>query len=411
MSTTLATVDAIFKRNYNEGSDVLIKQQNLSAPQWGKWKKSSLKPSPQGIYNPVTMQGNENGGAINENEGFQQPASLVPVQPSISSKTVVWPFQITGSVIRQSETDATAFVKGLDAQQKDNLARMYSDLNRQSWGTGTGQITLANGAGAATFSLVVDNPYPFRQGMLIDAFATLGGAKQINGALVSYVDLNTSTITLATSGFSGTSPGPFTWNDNAIICKHGVCDGVTSLANAKELTGWQAICDTTTYSTSFEGVSVSTYSQWQGNVISAAGAPVSQDLLQRTFNRCAIVGGTKPTKLVSNYGQARNFLNTELVKTRYADGEVDAGNVVLKWGTMEWMIDWTYPIGELAMMNEDGIEKFQTNDVKLSDLPGQTLYQIVGKDAIGGYYVYQGNLGTWKRNDQARLADLSEPTF
>lgn len=411
MSTTLSTVDAIFKRNYNEGSDVLIKQQNLSAPQWGKWKKSSLKPSGQGIWNPVIMEGNENGGAINENEGFQQPGSLVPVQPTITARRVVWPFQITGSVIRQSETDATAFVRGLDAQQKDNLSRMYADLNRQSWGTGTGQISLANGAGSATYTLVVDNPYPFRQGMLIDAFVTLGGAKQINGAKIANIDITTSTLTLVTSGYPGTTAGPYTWSDNAIICKHNVCDGVTSVADAKELTGWQAICDTTTYSTSFENIPVSTYGQWQGNVISAAGAPVSQDLLQRTFNRCAIVGGSTPTKLVSNYGQARNFLNSELVKTRYEGGEVDAGNVVLKWGTMEWMIDWTYPIGELGMMNEDGIQKFQTSDVKLSDLPGQTLYQVVGKDAIAGYYIYEGNLGAWKRNNQARLIDLSEPSF
>lgn len=408
MSTTLSSVDAIFKRNYNEGSDVLIKQQNLKAPQWGKWKKSSLKPSPQGIFNPVTMQGNENGGAINENEGFQNPASLVPVQPSITAKLVVWPFQVSGSVIRQSETDATAFIKGLDAQQQDNLGRMYSDLNRQSWGTGTGQITLANGAGVASVTLIVDNVLPFRQGMLIDLYDVLGGVRQVNGALITGINLNTNTLTIAFGGFD---PAPFTWSNNALICKHDVCNGVTSSANAKELMGWQGICDTTTFSTVFEGVAVATFSQWQGNVVSAALAPVSQDLLQRTFNRGGIVGGETPTKLVSNYGQARTFLNQELQKTRYEGGEVDAGNIVLKWGTMEWMIDWTYPITELAMMVEAGIEKFQTNDVKLSDLPGMSLYQVVGKDAVGGYYVYQGNLGTWKRNNQNRLIDLLEPTF
>lgn len=401
MPSTTATLDAIFKRNYNEGSDVLIKQQNLNAPQWGKWKKSPLKPSPQGIYNPVTMQGNENGGAINESQGFQNPASLVPVQPSITAKLVVWPFQVTGTAIRQSETDKVAFAKGLDAQQQDNLGRMYSDLNRQSWGTGTGQITLANGAATST-SLVVDNPYPFRIGMFIDAFATIGGAKEINNVQITNVVISTSTLTLASTQ---------TWSDNAIICKTTEMDGVTSQANAKELTGWQGICDTTTFSSTFEGVSVSAFPQWQGNVISASNSPVSQDLLQRTYNRTAIVGGNNPNKLVSNYGQARNFLNQELQKTRYEGGEVDAGNVVLKWGTMEWMIDWTYPISELGMMTQDGIEKFQTSDVKLSDLPGMSLYQIVGMDAVGGYYCYQGNLGTWKRNNQSRLIDLTEPTF
>lgn len=401
----LTQLDGIFKRNYNEGSDVLIKQQNLSAPMWGKWKKSALKPSAQGIYNPVTMQGNENGGAINEEEAFQEPTSIIPIQASIQSKTVVWPFQITGKVIRLSETDKVAFAKGLDAQQQDNLGRMYSDLNRQGWGTGTGQIDTAVGTGSGATALIVNNPFVFRVGMILDSYASLGGAKEIGavtGATITDINYSTATLTITPAQ---------TWSNASIIGKRNVLNGVTSLSNAKELTGWRAICDTTTFSTTFEGVSVSTYGQWKGNVVSAGTAPVSQDLLQRAYNQSAIIGGEKPDMLVSNHGQARTFLNTELQKTRYEGGEVDAGNVVLKWGTMEWMVDWTYPITELGMMVKNGIEKFQTNDVKLSDLPGQTLYQVVGRDSIAGYYVYEGNLGTWKRNNQTRLTALTEPTF
>lgn len=402
MGTNLANLDGAFKRNYNEGSDVMKEQQNLKAPMWSKWKVSDLKPSAQGIYSPVTMEGNEAGGAINEEEGFQNPDSVKPVQPTIASKTVVWPFQVTGKVIRLSETDKVAFAKGLDAQQKDNLGRMYSDLNRQSWGTGTGQITLANGAGVGATALIVDDIFPFRVGMRIDAFATLGGAKEISGIKITSINYTTSTLTLESAQ---------TWSDNAIICKKNVCDGVTSLANAKELTGWRAICDTTTYSTTFEGQSVTTYPQWMGNVIPGGTAPISQDLLQKTHNRGAIIGGQVPDTLVSNYGQARTFLNTELQKTRYEAGEVKAGSVVLKWGTMEWVVDHTYPINEIGMMVKDGIEKFQTRDVHLSELPGMGLYQITGRDAVGGYYVFEGNLGTWKRNEQNRLVDLTEPSF
>lgn len=400
--TNLTAVDGAFKRNYNEGSDVLIKQQNLKAPQWGKWKVSPLKPSPQGIYNPVVMEGNENGGAINEEEGFQTPGSILPVQPSIKAKLVVWPFQVTGSVIRQSETDKVAFAKGLDMQQQDNFGRMYSDLNRQSWGVGTGQISLANGAGSPSTSLVVDDPFGFRIGMYIDiwtALPTAGGTKQVSGVKITNINYSTFTLTIASS----------TWSDNAIICKKGVMDGMP--ADGKELTGWRAIADTTTYSSTFEGVTVSSYPQWVGNVISASTAPVSQDLLLRTFNRNAIIGGTIPDTLVSNYGQPRTFLNTELQKTRYEGGTVEAGNTVLKWGALTWVLDFTYPMFELGFMNSAGIEKFQTRDVHLSDLPGQSLYQVVGRDAIGGYYVYQGNMGTWKRNDQGRLIDLTEPSF
>ncbi len=397
--TDLASVDAIFKRNYNEGSDVLIKQQNLKAPMWGKWPKSPLKPSPQGIYNPVTMQGNENGGAINEEESFQAPASLTPVQPVIKAKLVVWPFQVTGSVIRQSETDKVAFAKGLDAQQQDNLGRMYNDLNRQSYGTGSGQIALTTNA-TTSVTVPVSDVFNFRAGMLIDSYASIGGTKEIDGVNIASVNYSASTLTLSASS---------TWSLGSIIVKKGV--QANAPTDGKELTGWRAICDTTTYSTTFEGVSTSTYSQWEGNVVSASSAPVSQDLLQKTYNQGAVIGGETADRLISNYGQPRTFLNTELNKTRYEGGTVAAGNTVLKWGPLEWLVDHTYPTAEIGMMVTSGIEKFQTKDVGLSDLPGQSLYQVQGKDAIGGYYVYQGNLGTWKRNNQCRLISLTEPTF
>ncbi len=403
MGANLTNLDAIFKRNYNEGSQVLMKQQNLKSPFWSKIKVSPLKPSAQGIYTPVVMRGNEAGGAINEEEGFQEPENLVAGQPYITSKTVVWPFTVTGKVIRLSENDKVAFAKGLDAQQQDNLGRMMSDLNRQALGVGTGQITLANGAGSGTAALIVDDPFPFRIGMKIDGYASIGGAKEIDGIAISAINYSTSTLTLASTQ---------TWSDNCIICKKNILAGVTSTAGPfKEIMGWRGICDTTTYSTTWEGVSASTYPEWQGNVVDASSAPVSNDLMQRTFNRSAIIGGEAPDTLMSNYGQARNFLATELQKTRYEPGEVKAGNTVLKWGTLEWLVDHTFPISEVGMMVSSHIEKFQTKDVHLSDLPGQSLYQVVGRDAIGGYYCYEGNIGGWKRNAHSRLISLTEPTW
>lgn len=404
-STNTTQFDGAFKRVYGEGSDVLIEQQNLNAPFFSTIKVASEKPSSQGIYNPVIMEGNENGGAINELEAFQEPTSVLPVQPSITSKTVVWPFQLSGKVMELSKTDKQAFATALDSQQQDNTKRITSDLNRQSQGVGTGQITLANGSGSAATALIVDDPFPFRIGMYIESYASLGGAKEVGvttAAKITAINLSTSTLTLSAAQ---------TWSDNSIICKKGVLDGVTSATNAKEMMGIRGIIDTTTFSTTFEGVSVSTYGQWQGNVIDASTAPVSQDLLQRTFNRVSIVSGEKPNLLQSNYGQARTFLNTELEKTRYEPGTIKGGNVVLKWGTMTWIVDHTSPINEVDFINTNHVKRFQTRDVHLADYDGKALSKVYGRDAVGGYYRFEGNIGTWARFKHGRLIGLTEPTF
>ncbi len=398
--STSTTLDGIFKRNYDEGSEVLEAQQNLKAPSFKKFSISPIKPTPQGIFMPVAMSGNELGSAINESEGFQNPGSLNPQQPQILAKLVVWPFTITGTAIELSETNKQAFVTALDAQMKDNMGRMASDLNRQSLNKGTGQLTLANGAGSGATALIVDNALPFRRGQKLDSYASIGGAKEIDGATVSAVNYATNTITITPAQ---------TWSDNSVVVKTPVQTGAPT--GGKELTGLQAICDTTTYSSTFEGLTVAANPEWIGNVIDASTAPVSQDLLQKAANRGVAIGGGDFNYLISNYGQMRNFVNTEIQKVRYEAAEIKGGHVVLKWNDKEWLIDKDYDLNEVGMYDLDHVERFQTRDTHIANLTGNNLYQIVGYDQVGGYYRYQGNMGTWKRNAHTRLIGLTEPAF
>ena len=401
MSST-TTLDGIFKQNYDTGSQVFEEQQNLMAYCWKKFKVSALKPTPQGIQMPVSMRGNESGSAINEEEGFRTPQSLQPIRPSITPKRVVWPFEVTGSAIELSETDKQAFAGAIDAQQKDNLARMMSDLNRQSLSAGTGQMSLVNGAVVVAAVVAVDNPFRFRANMVLDAFDTLagGGIKEIDARTVIAVDYDASTITFDQN---------VSCSDNAILVKAGIHDGAP--VDGKELSGLQKICDTTAFGNLFEGVDATTFPEWQGNVVDGLAAPISQNLLQRTEDRAAVVGGSRPDLLVSNYGQARTFLNTEIQKTRYEATKIEGGKTVLKWNNMEWMLEKDYDLGEVGLFNSNHVYKFQTKDVHLAQHDGKVVQRVTGFDKVAGYYVYYGNLGTWKRNAHARIINLQEPSF
>lgn len=392
--STSAQLDGIFKREYDTGSQVLEEQQNLMAPSFKRFSVSTIKPTPQGIFMPVTMSGNEAGGAQNETQGFQVPGSLNPIQPQIQAKLVTWPFEITGTAIELSETNKQAFVTAIDAQQKDNLGRINSDLNRQSLGKGTGQMSLTTNA-ATSVTIPVLNPLPFRRGMTIDSYVSIGGAKEINGAIITAVDYIAKTLTVSVQQ---------TWSLNSIIVKLDILNGAP--VGGKELSGLQAICDTTAFSLTFEGVTVATNPEWVGNVIDGAVSPISQDLLQRALIRGMAIGGTKPDYMISNYGQQRTFLNTELQKTRYEPEKVLAGHTVLKWNDLEWLVDKDYDINEVGMYDLDFVEKFQTRDIHLAQLTGNSFFQIVGFDKVGGYYRYQGNMGTWKRNAHIRLTNL-----
>ena len=385
-----------------EDQDVLQQQQNMSAPFFAKIKKSKQVPSIEGVFNAVITEGDETGGAINENESFPTPLPTTIERPSVVSKTCVYPLEISKKLMALAQNNKQAFAEAYDTKVMDVRDRAIRDMNRQSYGTGTGQITLANGAGVATTSLVVDDSFPFFAGMYIDAFATIGGAKEIANIKITAVDRSTNTLTLASAQ---------SWSDNAIICKAFKMDGVTGQSDAKEFMGWRGIADDGTFGT-FEGVNPTTVTDWKAQVVSASNAPVSEDLLQKLFNRIAVQSGKKPSTLISNYGQHRVFKNTELNKVRYEPAEIKAGATVLKWGDLEWIVDSTAPAAEVAMMSMNGIRRFEVYNLRLSDVGnGQTEYQVYGRHQVGSYFEYEGNIGVWRRNDQGRLTNLQEPAY
>lgn len=406
MSDNTTTAFANYKRVYGENSDSFVNQQNLLAPSWKKFKLSPLKLSPQGTYLVVSMTGNEAGGAINETQAFQDPGNFNPQNPVILPKTNVIPIAVTGNAIELSKNNVQAFAATQDAIMTDGQKRLVSGVNRQGLNKGTGQLSLANGAGVATSALVVDNALPFRRNMRLDLWTALppalggAGVKEVSGATITAVNNNTNTLTLDAN---------YTWTDNDIIVLYTVLDNPPT--GGKEITGLQAICDTTAFSTTFEGLAVSSNPEWVGNVVAAGNVPVSQDLLQQTYNRIRSVGGGNPNFLISNNGQQRVFLNSELQKVRYEPAVVEGGATVLKWMDMEWLYDKDYDLNEVGFYDLEHVEKLQTRDMFLADYSGNTAYQVVGYDQIGMYYKYVANLATDKRNAHGRLTQLTEPTF
>lgn len=396
------TIANNFKRIY-ENKDALKNEQNLNSPFWNMFEQSSDKLSPSGTYTAQIFAGDETGGAMNSTGTFDNSENPEIQNPVVKPRYMNYPFQIFKNTLELSENDDAAFGNAMDTAIKDRRARALRDMDRQAMGTGTGQITLANG-GATSTSLVVDDAKPFLRNMRIDAWTTLGGTKQIDNVKITAVNLSTKTLTLESSQ---------TWSDNAIICKAGKCDGVTSIDTAKEMVGWLGIADTNSYSTTFEGIAVATVPEWQAQVYDAGGATISQDMLQQIADRVAIVSGETPDKLVSTRGQARNFKNTELNKTRYEAGEVKAGAVKMYWGAYEWMTIDRFPEGEIGLVSSKFIQKYQTQDLHLTKTPGTgSFFQVQGQDAFGSYFSYIGNLGIKrKRNAQGRITNLAEPTF
>ena len=386
------------KEVYGSGSDLFKNQQNLSAKFYKRLKVGLEKPSELGVIVPVSMTGNEAGRSVNENENFELAGDYKPERPTIKVKEYIHPFAFSGRLIELSKSGTQAFSPGAHEIMNDAMERAQSNLNRQFIGTGTGQLALVVGAVVATTTMIVDEIIPFRRGMKIDAFTAVGGAKQIDAVVIDSIDVSTNTIELASAE---------SCDNNSILVLSGTLDNAP--VDGKEIAGFRKCCDTTTFGASYEGLTVAANPEWQGNVIAAGGVPVSQDLMQQTVDRAWIVGNSEPKLMMSNVGQRRNFLATEVQQTRYENSKIDAGYTVLKWNDLTWVVEKDYPIGEIAFIDQENFKRYETRALHIADHDKNTILRVTGRNAVSGYYEYFGTGGSWKRSTQARLAGLTDP--
>jgi hypothetical protein len=396
-----------FQQNtYGEGSTLLNINQNINCPVFKSIKplKNAI-PSANGTFAPAIMGGSERGGAIAKGESFRSTDGVKSIQPSIKTKTVVWPIEVDKKDIELSRNSKAAKAQIMDVATQLAMTRINQSLERQVCGSGTGQVTQANGSGSSSTSLIVDNVLSLRAEMYIDVWSALGGTKRTLSAPVKILTVNPDTNTL-------TLEEAITWSDNDLVCAEGALDGVSAIDNAKEIMGVDGMVDASEFSTTFETVNTSTYPAFVGQVVSASSAPVSQDVLQRLHNRVMLLSGKEPDEMWSNFGQFRTFVGNELDKVRYEPGEIKAGtDTPIKWGKMTWKLAKDMPLGRLFMLNSSEYGKVQTRDVHLTDANGIQYYQISNKHAIGTYYEYEGTIGTWARFSHGKLTNLTEPTL
>src|SRR3990167_3634491 len=62
---------------------------------------------------------------------------------------------ITGPLMRSSQSDKASFVRAVDAEMKGITTDLKRDVNRQCWGDGTGRIAGFSGAGVSSNTATV----------------------------------------------------------------------------------------------------------------------------------------------------------------------------------------------------------------------------------------------------------------
>lgn len=271
----------------------------------GKEKFAGLK-----VVRSVKVRRNPGIGATSDGGILPAIGMQTTTQAEIYAKFNYLRFGLTGPMIKASQGDKASFASAMEFEMSEGLQDIKTDVNRQLFWDGTGDLAVVSANAAASNVITVTgresseagNKY-LDVGMVVDIYSS-AGAVVASGLTISGIS-GTTTATLTLSA-------PVSVSATDIVVRSGA--GVSN-----EIQGILTPLDGGT-STIF-GVDRSTYPIFQGNAISASGGALTLNLMQQAYNEPKRRGGAKISAIYCDYDSER-FYNKLLVADKRYQGKV-----------------------------------------------------------------------------------------
>jgi hypothetical protein len=408
---TSANILAIFKEVYGEK---IAEQPNRMAFMYKEFEKSKKQFGGKYWTVPILDEGGQAIGSLAEDDLLPDAQAETVESMQVTAKKHFAVVMVSGFAIAAARQNLYAFIQAKDLEIKNKTKWLISDLNRQCYVNSQGDlgVVLSDAANTLTFDTDV-NMQHFRKNMEVDIFdttlatkrnGTAGNAQE--GRKLTAINKATRTVTYDGSDLSGTIVA----GDR--VFRQDVRLNIATTAEGKEMGGILFIVDDGTDSiNTYQAIDRSTTTVWQGNRVGNSGVnrSLSLDLIQSTIDTAEIESGMKIDRIISGYGQRRNYLNLLWYDVRYGPQELKGGFTVLKYNDVDWWVDKDHPTEQISMLYRDCIQRYEVKSLGILDEAGvgaervskQDVYEIL----IGGYF----NLGCTNPNANARLVDLAEP--
>lgn len=347
--------------------------------------------------------------------GFQdQNAQIRAAGNSTVLKARVFPKVFAGLVqmsglAKDMSGPQFAFADGWNSEISRKLKSMTEYLETCLFRDGTGLLALVNEPSAVPDTtgggLNVDTPGTahLRIGQNLDFHHTSTNVRQ-GSAKVTDVDQANSAVTLDADISTQIA-------DNSKIYISGT--QASGAAAAVEANG---LADQIKTSGTWNGISLSTYPQLKGNVISASSTDLSEDLLERSVNRVEIEGNVTAASaskfmFVMHPDQRRKYLDMVRAQKQFTGLSLDAGYKTLGFNGNPIVFTRSAKPSEVYCGDFSKFEKFFTSNGQLQIDMGRGLTYLDGYDVL--YGVLKAYLQFAVRNPKAfcRIESLNTPTY
>lgn len=348
---------------------------------------------------------NQGIGARKELEDLPEPGNQAYVKARVGLKYNYGQIQISGPVMRAMKSDNGSWLRALESETKGVVNDLKNDVERQLLGTSDGVIAATGVTTASTTVVTSATRTQLRQlkaNMKIDIGTVASPTAVASSRTILSVD--TAAATIEISGAAVTTAV----TDRIFRAGNG-----GSGSNQREITGLQNIVDSTDV---LHGVDPAEYPEWASYEKDAAGAALSDALVEELIDEVSIVSPLGvPDWAITDHRQARAYSATLTGQRRFTnDGKLRGGFSGIEIGTASGSLVLSTlrdaPVQTLFAVNRDDLTEYRASDWEFMDEDGSVLQRIVtgnGKDGYGATLFKYAEQGVSYRNAHGKITGLA----
>ena len=313
-------------------------------------------------------------------------------------------FNITGPLLKASDSNEGAFRKALQAEMEGLTDDLKRHVNLQAYGSGNGVLaTITTGTTSATQP--VDTTIYFQGGEYVDIYdSTLTTYR--GSASLSVVSINRSGLLLVLSSSIATTTGD--------VLIRASSDSVSATPNNDKGQAINGLGNIVSATGALHGLNPATAGQsfWSSQSIAAASAVVGDSLLRQLKDGIGFESGNDTdTVLITTRGIRNRYANTLTALKRFNDAQsvtLHGGFQALMFDETPMVIDDHCPLGTVFALNTQAMFWSQMSDWEWMDNDGDVLKWESRMDRYVGIIFKYCNLGTWARNRHGKITGAAD---
>lgn len=355
---------------------------------------------------PLRSSRNQGTGPRGEGSTLPSPGNQGYKYISESLKYFYGLFNITGPLLKASESSEGAFRKALQAEMEGLTDDLKRHVNMQAYGTGNGVLASVT-SGATSTTQAVSTTIYFQGGEYVDIYdSTLTTYRGSASVYVTAISRSGLTITLSASVATTTGD----------VIVRASSDSTSSVPNndkSQAINGLGNIIDSTG---ALHGLNPATAGEgfWSSTEIAASSAVIGDSLLRQLKDGIGFESGSdEETILITTRGVRNRYANTLTALKRFNDAQ----SVTLRGGFSALMFDDTpmvyddhCPLGTVFAVNTGAMFWSQMSDWEWMEEDGNVLKWESRLDRYIGVIFKYCNLGTWARNRHGKITGGADDT-